>query len=745
MNKKQKYILLVGFIFLLLTACAPRMSAIGNATQAATISPEATGAPMDYREAQVQSVEIQSLPKDPHMLNVIVRGILTESCATLTDPQTSLTANTIRIEILTFSPSDRGCVQLTTPFEKIIPIDTTGLAPGNYTVIANGVSAVFSLAGETPVSSANVHLVVQANDRSITTVDANIQLTGIPNSAFNGFLPLGGSIAGIGYILDPNNPHQALGVGLDGPQPIEFVQDAAIYGLVTWPGSSSSSPRLAWGTGPSGLDQSSTIKISAPDGTQFDTLLTQDAPNPPTQLVPEFWSADGQSLYFSKEPIGLGGNILFGGGSNLYKIDISTKEVTEVIPAGPMDGPQACLDAISADYRYVADHCSQNIITVRDLVNGISATIQLPSDFTDARFVGSARFSPNGNHLAYALARGEEARLQSAVAITQLNGGSMLILSGQDGILYSLVGWLDDQTVLVQSTNLSLCMPDCATELWALRIDGSAPIKLADGRFLALVTGEFGAVPQPPGAPGAPIACRDAAEYISDDGKDGATYAPNTAFMKTWTIKNTGACTWDSNYLVFQISGAFMTQQPGYFLVPPGNTVAPGQSVDIVVGMTAPPQAGNYTSYWGLKNADGKILPVAGGANGNSFYTEINVSNGTVDTGAVTATSIDIVPEQGSGEACTATSTYFVHGYISTDGPATVRYEIGSSAGQISAGSFELNGTPAPYVEGLLQFEKAEDKRIDLHFIGPYPYPDDISVMLRVNGGDWVTTRLNCP
>ena len=32
-----------------------------------------------------------------------------------------------------------------------------------------------------------------------------------------------------------------------------------------------------------------------------------------------------------------------------------------------------------------------------------------------------------------------------------------------------------------------------------------------------------------------------------------------------------------------------MTQQPGYWFVAPENTVEPGQTVDIHVGMTSPP------------------------------------------------------------------------------------------------------------------------------------------------------------
>ncbi len=68
-----------------------------------------------------------------------------------------------------------------------------------------------------------------------------------------------------------------------------------------------------------------------------------------------------------------------------------------------------------------------------------------------------------------------------------------------------------------------------------------------------------------------------------------------------------------------------MTQQPGYWLVPPGQTVAPGQTVNISIGMTSPVENGNYRSDWGLKKENGQLMPIQGGANGNSFYVEIKL------------------------------------------------------------------------------------------------------------------------
>ena len=248
----------------------------------------------------------------------------------------------------------------------------------------------------------------------------------------------------------------------------------------------------------------------------------------------------------------------------------------------------------------------------------------------------------------------------------------------------------------------------------------------------------------PPTSTSAPVvtACQDSAQYISDDGLDGTTYGPNLPFTKTWRLKNTGSCTWDSSYLVFQISGVFMTQQPGYMIVSQGQTVAPGQIVDISVGMTSPVEDGSYRSDWGLKKPNGQFMPIQGGANGNSFYVKLKVSNTNVHTTA----SIDIELEQGSGTVCTADSTYFVTAHITADGATTVSYEIGSTAGQIAAGYFQPSpmGPVSPVVTGALVFSQADTQTIALRFVGPYPYPDDISVYVRVNGGEFYTTKLSC-
>ena len=91
-------------------------------------------------------------------------------------------------------------------------------------------------------------------------------------------------------------------------------------------------------------------------------------------------------------------------------------------------------------------------------------------------------------------------------------------------------------------------------------------------------------VPTDTPVPTAGAAC-DRAQFISDVSvPDGTVFAPNTAFSKTWRIKNVGTCTWTTGYSVVFASGDRMGGVEA--LIP--QTVVPGQTVDIGMNFTSP-------------------------------------------------------------------------------------------------------------------------------------------------------------
>lgn len=336
-------------------------------------------------------------------------------------------------------------------------------------------------------TSVKLSLAVQAADGTISLVAPADWAVKTFKPAFNGLLPRGGSAAGTAYVLDLTSLAKAYAVDSSGSRELGFIKGAN-YGLAVWPGNQGNGALLAWGTGPGPDVSVSNLQMSQTDGSGLVTLQTEDTTaNPPRDLVAELWSGDGQNLFFSKEPVGIGGYIPFPGASSLYKEDLTSKQVTEIIPFDPSGGPFLCLDALSPDQRYVADHCGKTTITLRNLTDATQQTIQPPTGVSGYSLVGSARFSPDGSQVAYALAKGNPSDELGWVAVYDaFTGASKVVLTGQAGGFYNVAGWLDDQTLLVQFDGIS-CGGGCSNSVWVVPLDGSTATKVADGTFLSIV------------------------------------------------------------------------------------------------------------------------------------------------------------------------------------------------------------------------------------------------------------------
>jgi len=137
-----------------------------------------------------------------------------------------------------------------------------------------------------------------------------------------------------------------------------------------------------------------------------------------------------------------------------------------------------------------------------------------------------------------------------------------------------------------------------------------------------------------------PGACTDRATFVADvTVPDGTTYTANAAFTKTWRVRNSGTCTWTTAYqAIYQSGEKFGTIQSVNF----SKSVAPGQTLDITVNMTAPASNGSYRGYWILKNASGLLYGIGTSAD-KPFWVEIKVTGGTTATPA-TATPTTTVP-----------------------------------------------------------------------------------------------------
>jgi hypothetical protein len=102
----------------------------------------------------------------------------------------------------------------------------------------------------------------------------------------------------------------------------------------------------------------------------------------------------------------------------------------------------------------------------------------------------------------------------------------------------------------------------------------------------------------------------DVAGFVADvTVPDGTQFSPGADFVKTWRLSNAGTCTWTSAYTVVYYSGEVMAADKSKQLTT--DSIAPGESIDISINMTAPTTAGSYYSYWALKNAAGTTAPTA--------------------------------------------------------------------------------------------------------------------------------------
>ncbi len=156
------------------------------------------------------------------------------------------------------------------------------------------------------------------------------------------------------------------------------------------------------------------------------------------------------------------------------------------------------------------------------------------------------------------------------------------------------------------------------------------------------VTGGTGGVvtstPAPPTAvppTNPPTSTCDRATFIDDvNVPDGTVFAPSTAFTKTWRIKNTGSCTWTTNYSLIFVIGDKLGGPDSVSL---NSTVGPNTSIDISFDLVAPAAAGAYRGYWQLKNDKGEKLGI-GPSGVKPWWVDIVVSTspGATSTPGVT-------------------------------------------------------------------------------------------------------------
>ena len=110
------------------------------------------------------------------------------------------------------------------------------------------------------------------------------------------------------------------------------------------------------------------------------------------------------------------------------------------------------------------------------------------------------------------------------------------------------------------------------------------------------------------------------ATLVSETIDDGTVKKENEKFTKTWTFRNTGTCTWDSEFDFAFVSGERMigTDRDLSEIVPPGGEIT------ISMPMKAPTGLGEHIGFWAFRDSSRTFFGT-GGSGEEYVYVSIVV------------------------------------------------------------------------------------------------------------------------
>jgi hypothetical protein len=108
-------------------------------------------------------------------------------------------------------------------------------------------------------------------------------------------------------------------------------------------------------------------------------------------------------------------------------------------------------------------------------------------------------------------------------------------------------------------------------------------------------------------AEGTQVELCDSLGYVADATvPDDTVMSPGQDFVKTWRVKNMGACPWGAGYILAY--AGYSAQMAGQAIALT-EVIQPGEEVEVSVQFKAPNQAGEYLSAWTMRNPQGVTFP----------------------------------------------------------------------------------------------------------------------------------------
>ena len=199
-----------------------------------------------------------------------------------------------------------------------------------------------------------------------------------------------------------------------------------------------------------------------------------------------------------------------------------------------------------------------------------------------------------------------------------------------------------------------------------------------------------------------PLPCNKAL-FVSETIPDDTEFASGEAFTKSWTFKNIGTCTWNTDYKLVFATGDAMSGPASVNLV---SAVVPNAQVTISVDLTAPNDPGTYTGYWKLQADDDEQF--------GQVYVRVKTETAVFQVTSVTYymphTTIDM----------TCPGDVAVKGEITTSAAGTVTYYwTDSGGGQSATNSLIFDAAEAKIVDYTMNVTASGDHWARLYIDQP--------------------------
>ncbi|MCX6071273.1 MAG: hypothetical protein NTU91_10510 [Chloroflexi bacterium] len=236
--------------------------------------------------------------------------------------------------------------------------------------------------------------------------------------------------------------------------------------------------RIAWTQAFFGqASRFSKLWIAGIDGSNPQVIVET---GPPYDL-PEYYALEavrwvGEDLIYAYQVTGIGGYILFFGWSSFYRYSPADGSSVPLVPASEESaGP--CWYAVSPDGQYAVGGCGEGGMRERELSSGTDTSFPV---LPDQGQQGGAAYSPSGERLAYAIARGNYEDESGQVLVRLSRGKDPTVLSTQTPGYFERILWADEERMVVGYAEGESNAVDLLT------IDGTRT-PIGDGRLIGLM------------------------------------------------------------------------------------------------------------------------------------------------------------------------------------------------------------------------------------------------------------------